>query len=52
MLVAMLAALLLFFWKWMPQEMPTPALPIVLLIVIKGMWRHYWKKEKEMSNVQ
>lgn len=45
MLSAMVAALLLIFWSWMPQEMPTPALPLVLLIVVKGLWRHYWKKE-------
>jgi hypothetical protein len=42
---ALAAALLLLVWNWMPQEMPTPALPIVALIVIKGLWRRYWKKE-------
>jgi len=41
---ALTAALLLIFWKWMPQEMPTPALPLVALIVVKGLWRRYWKK--------
>lgn len=44
---ALTAALLLIFWKWMPQEMPTPALPLVALIVVKGLWRRYWKKSKE-----
>lgn len=42
---AILAALLLVFWKFLPQEMPTAALPIVGLIVVKGMWRH-WRKRK------
>ena len=40
---AVLAALTLLFWKWLPQEMPVAALPLVVLVVIKGMWRHYWK---------
>lgn len=44
---ALAAALLLIFWKWMPQEMPTPALPLLGLIVVKGLWRQYWKKGKE-----
>ncbi|MFN0037235.1 MAG: DUF4105 domain-containing protein [Saprospiraceae bacterium] len=44
---ALSAALLLLFWHWMPQEMPTPALPLVALIVVKGLWRRYWKKGKE-----
>jgi len=43
---ALTAALLLMFWIWMPQEMPTPVLPILLLIVVKGLWRRYWKKER------
>jgi hypothetical protein len=43
---ALTAALLLIFWKWMPQEMPTPALPLLGLIVVKGLWRRYWRKEK------
>lgn len=42
---ALMAALVLIFWKWMPQELPTPALPIVALIVVKGLWRRYWRKE-------
>ena len=37
------AALTLLFWKWLPQEMPVAAIPLVVLVVIKGMWRHYWK---------
>lgn len=49
---ALAAALLLLFWKWMPQEMPTPALPLVALIVVKGLWRHYWKKTKEEEDLE
>ncbi len=43
---AMVAALLLLFWNWLPQEMPTPALPLLVLIVAKGLWRRYWRQEK------
>ena len=50
--VALVAALLLIFWKWMPQEMPTPALPLIGLIVVKGLWRHYWKKTKEEEDLE
>lgn len=48
---ALAAALLLIFWQWMPQEMPTPALPLVVLIVVKGLWRQYWKKQKVMAGL-
>lgn len=41
--VSVLAVLVLMFWKWLPQEMPVAALPLVLLVVVKGLWRHYWK---------
>ncbi len=41
--VSILAVMLLAFWKWLPQEMPVAALPLVVLVVIKGFWRHYWK---------
>jgi len=44
---ALTAALLLIFWLWVPQELPTPALPLIGLIVVKGLWRRYWKKEQE-----
>ena len=43
---AILAALTLIFWKFIPQEMPTPAIPIVILVIVKGLWRRYWKKER------
>lgn len=39
---AILAALALLFWKFMPQEMPIAAIPIAILVVVKGMWRR-WK---------
>lgn len=42
---AILAALMLIFWKFMPQEMPVAAIPIASLVVVKGLWRHYWNKE-------
>ncbi len=41
-----LAALVLIFWKFIPQEMPIAAMPIAGLVVVKGLWRRYWKKEK------
>jgi len=41
--VSILAVLVLAFWKWLPQEMPVAALPLVGLVVVKGFWRHYWK---------
>ena len=47
MMAAIVAALTLIFWIWLPQELPTPALPIVGLVVVKGLWRHYWKPEKQ-----
>ena len=42
---ALTAVLLLIFWKWIPQEMPTPALPLIALVMVKGLYRRYWKKE-------
>lgn len=40
-LTAIAAALLLLFWYWMPQEMPTPAIPLVALIVVKSLWKRF-----------
>lgn len=40
-LTAISASLLLIFWYWLPQEMPTPALPLVALIVAKSLWKRY-----------
>jgi hypothetical protein len=42
---ALCAALVLIFWKWMPQEMPVAAIPLAGLVVVKGLWRRYWKRE-------
>lgn len=33
-----LAALFLVFYKWLPQGVPTAILPIVALVLIKGVW--------------
>jgi hypothetical protein len=45
-MTAILAALMLLFWKWIPQALPVAAIPIVVLVVVKGIWRRYWKKPK------
>jgi len=44
--VGFLAIALLVFWKWLPQELPVAAIPLVMLVVVKSLWRRYWKKEK------
>lgn len=41
---SILAALTLIFWKFIPQAMPVAAIPVVVLVVIKGLWRRYWKR--------
>lgn len=43
MVAGVAAALLLMFWHWMPQEFPVAAIPLVVLIVIKGLWRRFWR---------
>lgn len=47
MATGFLAAGILLFWQWLPQEMPVPAIPIILLIVIKSLGRRYRKKSAE-----
>lgn len=47
MVSAIFAALCLIFWKFWPQEMPTAALPLAGLVVVKGLWRQWWEKVKE-----
>lgn len=42
---AILAALVVIFWKFIPQEMPVAAIPIAVLVVVKGLWRRFWKKD-------
>lgn len=36
---AILAALMLVFWAWIPQALPVAAIPLVVLVVVKGIWR-------------
>lgn len=36
---AILAALMLVFWAWIPQALPLAAIPLVVLVVVKGIWR-------------
>ena len=43
--VGFLAAAVLLFWVWLPQELPVAAIPLVGLVVVKSLWRRYWKKE-------
>lgn len=43
---AILAALALVFWKFIPQEMPLAAIPLAGLVAVQGAWRRYWRKEK------
>ncbi|MEZ4918745.1 MAG: DUF4105 domain-containing protein [Saprospiraceae bacterium] len=45
MATAMLAGLALLLWMVIPQDMPKEAIPIMILIVIKGMWGRYGKRE-------
>jgi hypothetical protein len=49
---ALLAALTLLFWVFIPQDMPVEAIPIAGLVVVKGLWRRHWKKgNDEMGDV-
>jgi hypothetical protein len=38
-LTSILAALVLSMWTFLPQELPSPALPIITLVVLKGLLR-------------
>ena len=44
--VGILAALTLIFWFFLPQAMPVAAMPIAGLVVVKSVWRRYWKKDE------
>jgi hypothetical protein len=44
-LTTLLAGLMLAIWAFLPQELPYQALPIVILILIKGIVR-WWRYEK------
>ncbi len=39
LVAALIAGGLLLTMKWLPQELPLAAIPIMLLIVVKGFWR-------------
>jgi hypothetical protein len=41
---AILAALALAFWKFCPQAMPIAAIPIAILVIVKGLWRGTFNK--------
>jgi Domain of unknown function (DUF4105) len=41
MAAAVVAALMLFAWTVLPQELPLPALPLLVLIIVKGFWKKY-----------
>lgn len=43
--VGILAALTLLFWAVIPQAMPIAAIPIAGLVVVKSLWRRYWKRD-------
>ncbi|TNE57413.1 MAG: DUF4105 domain-containing protein [Bacteroidetes bacterium] len=43
--VGVIALLTLIFWAFMPQELPTAALPIAGLVAIKALFRRHWKKD-------
>lgn len=45
MAVGFLAAAVLIFWPWLPQDLPEAAIPIIVLVVIKSIGRRFWKKE-------
>lgn len=38
---AILAAMMLVFWAWIPQALPLAAVPLVVLVVVKGIWRRF-----------
>lgn len=48
---ALLAALVLLFWRWIPQELPVAAIPLVVLVVVKGLWRRYWRRSEPVERV-
>jgi hypothetical protein len=44
--VGFLALGVLAAWYWLPQQLPVEAIPIIGLVVVKSLWRQYWKKEQ------
>lgn len=51
MITGFLAIGILVFWKWLPQEMPIPAIPLIVLVVVKSLGRRYWKKTPPEAQV-
>lgn len=43
--VGAIAALTLLFWFFLPQQLPVAAMPIAGLVVVKSLWRRFWKKD-------
>lgn len=43
--VGAVAALTLLFWFFLPQQLPVAAMPIAGLVVVKSLWRRFWKKD-------
>lgn len=43
--VGIIAALTLLFWFFLPQQLPIAALPLAALVVVKSLWRRYWKRD-------
>jgi hypothetical protein len=41
MLTGIVAALLLFCWTFLPQQLPIAALPLLILIMVKGLWKRF-----------
>ncbi len=39
MVAGIMSAVLLLAMKWLPQELPLAAIPLMVLVVIKGFWR-------------
>lgn len=43
--VGSIAALTMIFWFFLPQELPVAALPLAGLVVVKSLWRRFWKRD-------
>lgn len=43
--IGILTALALIFWFFLPQQMPLAAMPIAGLVVVKALWRRFWKRD-------
>jgi hypothetical protein len=44
--IGMICLCLLLLWKWLPQELPLAAMPIMILIVLKSFYRKYEANRK------